>query len=162
MKRLLKIFLNVVYFLLDLILLIVTSSERKKIALEHVCLLKRHPPSNALVSHLHEITIGVWHFRVFSFLNFESIVLWNIIEMAKRGANRKEMEELKKRQDQEAAAEVFLIHSNYSHSKLHEFLQVFEEFVATFQEDSSKVSKVWIKAGTYDAGQKSTYSVGTC
>lgn len=82
--------------------------------------------------------------------------------MAKRGANRKEMEELKKRQDQEAAAEVFLIHSNYSHSKLHEFLQVFEEFVATFQEDSSKVSKVWIKAGTYDAGQKSTYSVGTC
>ena len=30
--------------------------------------------------------------------------------MAKRGANRKEMEELKKRQDQEAAAEVFTIH----------------------------------------------------
>jgi len=63
-------------------------------------------------------------------------VLQDIIKMAKRGANRKEMEELKKRQDQEAAAEVF------------------EEFVATFQEDSSKVSKVWIKAGTYDAGQK--------
>lgn len=56
--------------------------------------------------------------------------------MAKRGLSRKELEDLKKREETEAAASVF------------------EEFVATFQEDSSKVSKVWVKAGTYDAGQK--------
>ena len=35
------------------------------------------------------------------------------------------------------------------------YYQVFEEFVATFQEDATKVSKVWVKAGTYDAGQRS-------
>lgn len=34
------------------------------------------------------------------------------------------------------------------------FFQAFEEFVATFQEAPSKSSKVWIKAGTYDAGKK--------
>lgn len=56
--------------------------------------------------------------------------------MAKRVLSRKELEDMKKRQDEEAAAEVF------------------EEFVATFQEDSSKVGKVWVKAGTYDAGQR--------
>ncbi|XP_045031760.1 U2 snRNP-associated SURP motif-containing protein isoform X1 [Daphnia magna] len=56
--------------------------------------------------------------------------------MAKRGLSRKELEEIKKREEIEAAAEVF------------------EEFVATFQEDASKVSKVWVKAGTYDAGQR--------
>jgi len=46
------------------------------------------------------------------------------------------MEEMKKRQDEEAAAEVF------------------QKFVEEFQEDSSKVSKVWVKAGTYDAGAR--------
>nr|CAH0099607.1 unnamed protein product [Daphnia galeata] len=56
--------------------------------------------------------------------------------MAKRGLSRKELEEIKKREEIEAAAEVF------------------EEFVATFQEDATKVSKVWVKAGTYDAGQR--------
>ena len=73
------------------------------------------------------------------------------------------MEELKKRQDQEAAAEV---PSFYTPQLLFNiidmnidvwFPQVFEEFVATFQEDSSKVSKVWVKAGTYDAGQRSMF-----
>jgi hypothetical protein len=34
--------------------------------------------------------------------------------------------------------------------------QVFEEFVATFQESPiSSSSKVWVKAGTYDAGARS-------
>lgn len=56
--------------------------------------------------------------------------------MAKRTLSRKELEELKKRQDQEATAEVF------------------QQFVEEFQEDAGKVGKVWVKAGTYDAGAR--------
>lgn len=33
--------------------------------------------------------------------------------------------------------------------------QVFKEFVETFQEAPSTTSKVWVKAGTYDAGARS-------
>jgi len=33
-------------------------------------------------------------------------------------------------------------------------LQAFEEFVATFQNEGKKTSKVWVKAGTYDAGKR--------
>lgn len=32
--------------------------------------------------------------------------------------------------------------------------QAFQEFVETFQEEPSKTSKVWVKAGTYDAGKR--------
>lgn len=32
--------------------------------------------------------------------------------------------------------------------------QAFQEFVETFQEGPSKTSKVWVKAGTYDAGRR--------
>lgn len=32
--------------------------------------------------------------------------------------------------------------------------QAFEEFVATFQNEGKKNSKVWVKAGTYDAGKR--------
>lgn len=40
-------------------------------------------------------------------------------------------------------------------------MQAFEEFVATFQETPSKTtSKVWVKAGTYDAGKRRTYRIG--
>jgi len=92
---------------MKLMLISEPSSDHQKVAVDGV--LNRHPPSNAVLSHLHEITIGVWHSQVFSFLILKSIVLQDIIKMAKRGANRKEMEELKKRQDQEAAAEVIII-----------------------------------------------------
>lgn len=40
------------------------------------------------------------------------------------------------------------------------YVQAFEEFVATFQETPSKTaSKVWVKAGTYDAGKRRKYRV---
>jgi len=33
--------------------------------------------------------------------------------------------------------------------------QAFQEFVATFQESANnKTGKVWVKAGTYDAGKR--------
>lgn len=34
------------------------------------------------------------------------------------------------------------------------WFQAFQEFVETFQEGPSKTSKVWVKAGTYDAGRR--------
>lgn len=36
------------------------------------------------------------------------------------------------------------------------YFQAFKEFVETFEDTSSSVSKVWVKAGTYDAGSRST------
>ncbi|XP_055606151.1 U2 snRNP-associated SURP motif-containing protein [Uranotaenia lowii] len=56
--------------------------------------------------------------------------------MGKRQLSRKELEEQKKREDEAAAAHAF------------------KEFVETFQEAPSKISKVWVKAGTYDAGSR--------
>ncbi|XP_058175187.1 U2 snRNP-associated SURP motif-containing protein [Anopheles ziemanni] len=56
--------------------------------------------------------------------------------MGKRPLSRKELEEQKKREDEAAAAHAF------------------KEFVETFQEAPSKISKVWVKAGTYDAGSR--------
>uniref|UniRef100_A0A182N1U5 U2 snRNP-associated SURP motif-containing protein n=1 Tax=Anopheles dirus TaxID=7168 RepID=A0A182N1U5_9DIPT len=56
--------------------------------------------------------------------------------MGKRPLSRKEIEEQKKREDEAAAAHAF------------------KEFVETFQEEPSKISKVWVKAGTYDAGSR--------
>lgn len=32
--------------------------------------------------------------------------------------------------------------------------KAFEEFVQTFQNEGKKTSKVWVKAGTYDAGKR--------
>ncbi|XP_059481163.1 U2 snRNP-associated SURP motif-containing protein isoform X2 [Neocloeon triangulifer] len=61
---------------------------------------------------------------------------FSIGNMGKRTLSKKEQEELKKREQQEAAA------------------QVFQEFVETFQEAPAKSSKVWVKAGTYDAGRR--------
>ncbi|XP_036331068.1 U2 snRNP-associated SURP motif-containing protein [Rhagoletis pomonella] len=56
--------------------------------------------------------------------------------MGKRTLSKKELEEQKKKEDEAAAAHVF------------------KEFVETFQEAPSASSKVWVKAGTYDAGSR--------
>ncbi|XP_045496608.1 U2 snRNP-associated SURP motif-containing protein isoform X2 [Colias croceus] len=56
--------------------------------------------------------------------------------MSGRGLTKKELEELRKKEEEEAAAHVF------------------KEFVETFQEVPSSTSKVWVKAGTYDAGAR--------
>ncbi|RVE41134.1 hypothetical protein evm_014219 [Chilo suppressalis] len=56
--------------------------------------------------------------------------------MSSRGLTKKELEELRKKEEEEAAAHVF------------------KEFVETFQEVPSTTSKVWVKAGTYDAGAR--------
>nr|XP_013118904.1 unnamed protein product [Stomoxys calcitrans] len=61
---------------------------------------------------------------------------FNVGAMAKRQLSKKEIEEQKKKDDEEAAAHVF------------------KEFVETFQEAPSASSKVWVKAGTYDAGSR--------
>ena len=51
--------------------------------------------------------------------------------------SKKEIEEQRKKEQEQAAA------------------QAFEEFVATFQDSSNKnANKVWVKAGTYDAGKR--------
>lgn len=53
------------------------------------------------------------------------------------GASKKDLEEQKKKLEEQAAAEAF------------------EEYVACFQETSvsKATSKVWVKAGTYEAGK---------
>lgn len=56
--------------------------------------------------------------------------------MGKRPPSRKEQEELRKKEEEEAAANAF------------------KEFVETFQDAPSSISKVWVKAGTYDAGSR--------
>ena len=57
--------------------------------------------------------------------------------MGKRPLSKKEVEEQRKKEQEQAAA------------------QAFEEFVATFQDNPNKTtSKVWVKAGTYDAGKR--------
>jgi U2-associated protein SR140 len=57
--------------------------------------------------------------------------------MGKRPLSKKEQEELKKREQQEAAAQVF-------------------------QETPSKSGKVWVKAGTYDAGRRRKFGFKIC
>lgn len=42
---------------MKLMLISEPSSDHQKVAVDGV--LNRHPPSNAVLSHLHEITIGV-------------------------------------------------------------------------------------------------------
>ena len=62
---------------------------------------------------------------------------FSIGNMGKRSISRKEQEDLKKKQDEEEVGKVF------------------EEFVSTFDESpSSKVSKTWVKAGTFNAGNR--------
>ena len=58
--------------------------------------------------------------------------------MSKKVYSRRELEDLKRKEDEEAAA------------------QVFQDFLETFQGKSieSTTSKVWVKAGTYDAGSR--------
>lgn len=57
--------------------------------------------------------------------------------MGKRPMSKKEVEDQRKKEQEQAAA------------------QAFEEYVATFQETPNKTtSKVWVKAGTYDAGKR--------
>ncbi|XP_076053103.1 U2 snRNP-associated SURP motif-containing protein isoform X2 [Oratosquilla oratoria] len=57
-------------------------------------------------------------------------------KMSSKAKSKKEMEEEKKRQEEEAAA------------------QAYEEFVATFEEAPIQKGKVWVKAGTFDAGSR--------
>ncbi|XP_065367356.1 U2 snRNP-associated SURP motif-containing protein [Calliphora vicina] len=56
--------------------------------------------------------------------------------MGKRQMSKKELEDQKKKDDEAAAAHVF------------------KEFVETFQDTPSASSKIWVKAGTYDAGSR--------
>lgn len=88
--------------------------------------------------------------------------------MGKRPLSRREQEERRKREEETAAAhvrnEIYLpcisipINSNKS-KQIFYSLQAFKEFVETFQEAPSTVSKVWVKAGVYDAGTRRTYSI---
>ncbi|ALC40492.1 CG9346 [Drosophila busckii] len=55
---------------------------------------------------------------------------------SKRQLSKKELEDQKKKEDEAAAAHAF------------------KEFVETFQESSTPGSKIWVKAGTYDAGSR--------
>lgn len=79
--------------------------------------------------------------------------------MGQRPLSRREQEERRKREEEQAAASVCqLLLSNVLDIctyKLSSILKVFKEFVETFQEAPSSVAKVWVKAGTYDAGSRS-------
>ncbi|XP_014215051.2 U2 snRNP-associated SURP motif-containing protein [Copidosoma floridanum] len=67
----------------------------------------------------------------------QKLKAFSIGTMGKRPMSKKEIEEQRKKEQEQAAA------------------QAFEEFVATFQDSSNKnASKVWVKAGTYDAGKR--------
>ncbi|NP_001153375.1 U2-associated SR140 protein isoform X1 [Nasonia vitripennis] len=67
----------------------------------------------------------------------QKLKAFSIGTMGKRPMSKKEIEEQRKKEEEQAAA------------------QAFEEFVATFQESSNKsTNKVWVKAGTYDAGKR--------
>lgn len=67
----------------------------------------------------------------------QKLKAFSIGSMGKRGLSKKEMEEQRKKEEERAAAHVF------------------QEFVETFQETPSTASsKVWVKAGTYDAGAR--------
>ncbi|XP_049858071.1 U2 snRNP-associated SURP motif-containing protein [Schistocerca gregaria] len=65
----------------------------------------------------------------------QKLKAFSIGSMGKRQLSKKELEEQRKKEQEVAAA------------------QAFEEFVATFQE-APKSGKVWVKAGTYDAGRR--------
>lgn len=70
-------------------------------------------------------------------LTEQKLKAFSIGTMGKRPLSKKEIEEQRKKESALAAA------------------QAYEEFVATFQDSSNKSSsKVWVKAGTYDAGKR--------
>uniref|UniRef100_A0A6B2EDE7 Putative splicing regulator n=1 Tax=Phlebotomus kandelakii TaxID=1109342 RepID=A0A6B2EDE7_9DIPT len=69
-------------------------------------------------------------------INQHKLQAFAVGSMGQRGLSRKEQEEQKKREEEQAAAHAF------------------QEFVETFQEAPSTLSKVWVKAGTYDAGSR--------
>ncbi|CAG9828735.1 unnamed protein product [Diabrotica balteata] len=67
----------------------------------------------------------------------QKLKAFTIGAMGKRTLSKRELEEQRKREEEEAAAHVF------------------QEFVETFQEAPiNGSSKVWVKAGTYDAGAR--------
>lgn len=62
---------------------------------------------------------------------------FSIGSMGKRSISRKEQEELRKKQDEEEVGKVY------------------QEFVSTFEDNpGSKVNKTWVKAGTFNAGNR--------
>ena len=62
---------------------------------------------------------------------------FSIGNMGKRGISKKEQEEMKKKQEDE------------------EVKNVYKEFVSTFEDaPSAKMNKTWIKAGTFNAGNR--------
>lgn len=67
----------------------------------------------------------------------QKLKAFSIGSMGKRSLSKKELEEQRKREEEKAAAHAF------------------QEFVETFQETPvNGSSKVWVKAGTYDAGAR--------
>ncbi|CAH0562288.1 unnamed protein product [Brassicogethes aeneus] len=67
----------------------------------------------------------------------QKLKAFSIGTMGKRNLSKRELEELRKKEEEKAAAHVF------------------QEFVETFQEAPiNGGSKVWVKAGTYDAGTR--------
>ncbi|XP_014260927.1 U2 snRNP-associated SURP motif-containing protein [Cimex lectularius] len=74
--------------------------------------------------------------KVLKHIPEQKLKAFSIGTMGKRQLSKREIEENKKREQEKAAA------------------QAFEEFVATFQEAPTKTNKVWVKAGTYDAGKR--------
>src|SRR5438045_3973366 len=76
--------------------------------------------------------------RIMSKISDSKLHAFSIGSMGKKGQSKKELDELKKKEEEKAAA------------------QVFEDFVATFETDAAQSgNKVWIKAGVYDAGRRS-------
>ncbi|KAH8325208.1 hypothetical protein KR074_010483, partial [Drosophila pseudoananassae] len=74
---------------------------------------------------------------------------------SKRQLSKKEIEEQKKKEDAAAAAHVSIQGYPYSSGfNVTTLFQAFKEFVETFQEAPTPSSKVWVKAGTYDAGTR--------
>ncbi|XP_050523952.1 U2 snRNP-associated SURP motif-containing protein [Daktulosphaira vitifoliae] len=74
------------------------------------------------------------HFK--KYIAEQKLKAFSIGAMGKTQPSKKEINEQKKKEEEHAAA------------------QAFEEFVATFQNEGKKSSKVWVKAGTYDAGKR--------
>lgn len=110
-------------------------------------------------------SIHTW--AMISVYNFQKITeqklqAFAIGTMGQRPLSRREQEEKRKKEEEEAAAHVmksFIIPFAFRFRSIHDgnsHFQVFKEFVETFQDTPSSVSKVWVKAGTYDAGSRST------
>ena len=67
----------------------------------------------------------------------QKLKAFSIGSMGKGGRTKKDQEEIKKKQDEE------------------EVHKVYKEFVSTFEDaPSSKLSKSWVKAGTFNAGNR--------